>query len=114
LGNSLSKDFKLFTIINKRIIVKLFNYLCGAGQAGAKPGRVGITSSIRQSLAPNRVSMQLKTLKHSARLTLAVKQCMNIQLILTEVTLSAKLYVHGEMTYECYNNTWTKPHSWWN
>ena len=34
--NSLSKDFKLFTTINKRIIVKLFNYPGGAGQDGVK------------------------------------------------------------------------------
>jgi len=50
LKNSNSKDFKLFTTI-KKIIDNLFNYLGGAGQAGAKPGHVSIMSDTRQSLA---------------------------------------------------------------
>ena len=42
LKNNLSKDFKLFTIINKRIIDNLFNYPGGPSQVVVKPGCVGI------------------------------------------------------------------------
>jgi len=43
LKNGLSKNFKLFTTIKKRIVDNLFNYPGGVGQAGAKPSHVSIT-----------------------------------------------------------------------
>jgi len=54
----LKNDLRFQTLHNhqERIIVKLFNYLGGAGEAGAKSGRVSITSSIQQSLVPSEIS----------------------------------------------------------
>jgi len=59
LKNSLSKDFKFLTTINKRIIVNIFNYSGENGQAGVKPDHLGITPGTRQSLNPGGISAQL-------------------------------------------------------
>ena len=59
LKNRISKDFKLFTTIKKRIIDNLFNYPGGAGQVRAKSSHVGITPGTQQSLVHGGAIIQL-------------------------------------------------------
>jgi len=124
LENGLSKDFKLFTNIKKRIIVKLFNYPGRVWSSWSKtrPYRhyaghtteLGSGQSQRAALNANafgeaiarseatheRLANAHDKATLAAKLTRIVKRRMNALLTCDEVALAVKLNAHDEAAYE--------------